>query len=230
MLPEQKYNNKLFKNKYRIDSTRLKKWDYSSDGYYFITICVKNRKRKFGFIKNGFLCLSPQGQIATECWYDLPNHYSNCILDKFVLMPNHLHGIILLNNQYNVETRHGASPQKNTINNDSNHDGHIRRFGLLKKNSISSIINHYKGAVTKLCNKKLGIKFQWQSRFYDHIIRNEKSLYKIRRYILNNPLQWEYDRNKPKLFVILRFCIFFLDKHIKIFLQYKYRGINSQNS
>jgi len=90
--------NKKFKNKYRIESTRLKGWDYSSDAYYFITICEKNKNMVFGDIKNGFLCITPQGKIAIECWYELANHYHNCVLDKFVLMPNHLHGIIKIDN------------------------------------------------------------------------------------------------------------------------------------
>ncbi|MCX6807641.1 MAG: hypothetical protein NTZ80_02465 [Patescibacteria group bacterium] len=98
-------NNLKFKNKYRIPSSRLREWDYSRDGAYFVTICTKNRERFFGEILDGRLAATRQMEICLSCWNDLPNHYANCILDAFVIMPDHVHGIIFIDNKP-VETIH----------------------------------------------------------------------------------------------------------------------------
>ena len=92
------YTMTLYKNKYRIESTRLKNYDYSSNGAYFVTICTKNRQNFFGEITNGKLSNIKQTQIAKKCWFDLPNHYPNCVLDKFVIMPNHNKTIFIIRN------------------------------------------------------------------------------------------------------------------------------------
>jgi len=84
----------LYHNKYRIESTRLQNWDYSSAGFYFFTICTKNRNNIFGEIINNQISLNGAGEIVWECWNDLPNHYPNLMLDEFIVMPNHIHGII----------------------------------------------------------------------------------------------------------------------------------------
>ncbi|MBX3043464.1 MAG: hypothetical protein KIT33_05120 [Candidatus Kapabacteria bacterium] len=80
---------------------RLKDFDYSNDGYYFVTICTQNREEFFGKIKNGKMILNEYGAIVEKCWFDLPNHYKNCLLDEFIIMPNHIHGIVIIEN-YNV--------------------------------------------------------------------------------------------------------------------------------
>jgi len=98
-----KYKYNKFHNKYRIETTRLKHYDYANDGSYFVTICTKDRDCCLGEIKNGILIETIQGNIARECWLDLPNHYRNCILDEFIVMPNHVHGIIFIDND-SVET------------------------------------------------------------------------------------------------------------------------------
>ena len=85
-----------FRNKYRVETTRLRNWDYSTPSTYFITIITKNRDNLFGEIKNGKMILNAEGNIVNDCWLDLPNHYKNIILDKFVIMPNHLHAIIII--------------------------------------------------------------------------------------------------------------------------------------
>lgn len=89
----------LYQNKYRIESTRYKGWDYSMEGSYFITICTQNRDNLFGSVKNGRMILNQFGNIAGQCWLDLPNHYQNIRLDVFVIMPNHVHGIIVIDNK-----------------------------------------------------------------------------------------------------------------------------------
>ncbi|RKY77491.1 transposase, partial [candidate division KSB1 bacterium] len=102
-----------FKGKYRIPSTRLQNWDYRWNGYYFVTICTENKEEYFGEIKNGKMHLSPIGIIADVLWHEIKNHAKNVELGEFVVMPNHIHGIIILNNDNNisdnVETLHATS-------------------------------------------------------------------------------------------------------------------------
>lgn len=111
--------DKYFKDKYRIDSVRLKYWDYGNPGYYFVTICVKGKVCSFGDIKNGSVCLSGVGQVAYNCWLEIPKHFPFVELHDFVIMPNHVHGIIFIGgDKQNVETRFIASPDED--NGDSN--------------------------------------------------------------------------------------------------------------
>src|SRR5450759_3733757 len=88
----------LYQNKYRVETTRLQNWDYASDGWYYITICTKGRDNIFGIIEQGIMQLNDHGHIVEQCWFDLPNHYSNLILDAFVVMPDHVHGIMIIDN------------------------------------------------------------------------------------------------------------------------------------
>jgi putative transposase len=203
---QKQFKEYKFKGKYRVKSTRLKNFDYSQNGYYFITICTKNHEYFFGEVKNDKMVLNKIGKIAEKFWLEAPNHFSNAKLDEFIIMPNHIHSIVIIKN-YNaelchvepsvietypletypletcpVETCHGMSLRK------------TNKFSKPIKKSLSMIINHYKGAVKRHCNKK-DIVFAWQSKFYDHIIRNDKSLKNIREYIKYNPLKWDLDEN-----------------------------------
>lgn len=155
-----------FQNKYRIPSTRLQNWDYSREGSYFITICTKDRNHDFGEIINGKMKLSPIGAIADVLWYEIKNHAKNTELGEWVVMPNHVHGILILDtNGVVVEITHALSlPQ---IQNPTGK----HRFQNQGKNTISSIVGGYKSAVTKHANR-LGLDFAWQTRFYDHVIRD----------------------------------------------------------
>ena len=175
---------------------RLSNHDYSSDGYYFVTICIKDRQHFFGKIKgtcNGVIVpkmnLSEIGRIAMKYWSDIPNRFSCVKLDEFVIMPNHLHGIIEIVNQENNDKN---TPRRR------NAPRRVRTFGALERNSLSSIINHYKGAVKKWCNKNGHGGFSWQPKFRDSVIRGDKSLYKIVKYIKDNPRNWERDRNNQE--------------------------------
>ncbi|MCU0349438.1 MAG: transposase [Flavobacterium sp.] len=103
-----------FQNKYRISSARLQTWDYSNNGAYFITICAKNRHHFFGQIKNEEMRLSEIGKLAAQFWYEIPNHFPFVELGNFVVMPNHVHGILIMN--HTVETRFIAS-NNDKINN-----------------------------------------------------------------------------------------------------------------
>ncbi len=197
-----------FRGKYRIPSTRLKNHDYGSPGAYFVTIVTKNRENFFGEIRNGKMILSEIGKIARDEWFKTPEIRPDMhiILDAFIVMPNHIHGIIFIGqNKFNtlnfndlnnnitptdaVETPHMASLRRRQ----NSSKPYRNQFGP-QRNNLSSVIRGYKSAVTKKSRRILP-DFGWQSRFYDHIIRNEKSLNKIRRYIQINPRIWLRDRN-----------------------------------
>ena len=179
----------MFKNKYRIESTRLQSYDYSSQGAYFITVCTKNRECLFGEISDGLMNLNDFGEIVLNCWHDLPNHYANIILDVFVIMPNHVHGLIII-----VET--GFKPVctkpvstmelANTTVTASKPNHGLSEFVRAFKTFSSKRIN----AIRQTTGRQV-----WQLRFYDHIIRDEPELNKIREYIINNPLNWDTDEN-----------------------------------
>lgn len=138
--------------------------------------------------------LSVPGCIAWHFWRKIPDHQSNVILDEFIAMPDHIHAIIGIEAEIESEgksvgTRHGVSVTK------SIESGEQAKFGAPQSKSISMIINHYKGVITRWCNANGHDHFAWQARFYDHIIRNDRALQRIRKYIQNNPLQWQLDMN-----------------------------------
>lgn len=177
-----------FRNRYLIASTRLQNYDYSSNGYYFITICTKNREHYFGEITNDKIQLSKIGKIVQKYWLEIPKHFPFVKLNEFVVMPNHVHGILII--EYSVETpKLGVSTTSTNLGVSTT---------LKTKITIGVIINQYKRACTMYA-KINKINFTWQPRFYDHIIRNEKSFYAIREYIKNNPKNWNDDRNNIKL-------------------------------
>lgn len=186
--PKNYYLAKSFMKKtYRIESTRLKNWDYSSEGAYFLTICTSmpwldgNRIQPFGKIENGQMILSEIGQIAHDFWLQIPEKYPMAILDKFAIMPDHLHMIIFIDYRGCTDMpRHIATPEISAT----------PKFGKPIKNSISMIINHFKGNITKSA-KKIDPDFKWQPLFHDHIIRNELALIRIRKYIEDNPKNWK---------------------------------------
>ena len=188
-----------FKNKYRIASSRAQWWDYGINASYFITICTKNREYYFGEISANKMHLSHTGLLADVFWQEINQHAKNVELDAYVVMPNHIHGILILNKDVNFdkegnntgrETRHALSlpHQKKLILNIS-----LKRFQNQGKNTISSIIGSYKSAVTKHANR-LGLEFGWQQRFHDHIIRNKAEFLKISNYIENNAANWATDK------------------------------------
>jgi len=185
-----------FQGKYRIPSARLPHWDYRWAGAYFITICTQNREHFFGEVVNGQMKLSYTGVIADILWHQIPHHSKNVELGAFVVMPNHIHGVVIINNPDPfyavVETLHATSlpPTDATSLRTPN-----QKFSIIspKSNSVSAIIRSYKSAVTKHAHR-LGFTFQWQTRFYDHIIRDERSFQTISNYIENNPVNWREDK------------------------------------
>ncbi len=169
-----------YKDKYRVESTRLRHWDYSV-GSYFVTICTRDKEHYFGNIIDGIMQLSIIGEIAKQELLKTEKMRDNVKLDEWVIMPNHIHVIIVIDN---VETQRIASLRNNK-------QQYQNKFGP-QSNNLASIIRGYKIGVKKWATIN-NVGFQWQTRFYDHIIRDENSLNNIREYIINNPLKWELD-------------------------------------
>jgi REP element-mobilizing transposase RayT len=182
-----------FKTKYRISSARMQNWDYCHTGAYFITICTKNREHYFGEIDNGIMQLSPVGAVADVLWYEIKNHAPNIELDTFVVMPNHIHGILILNRD-TVETLHATSVHATSLRQQLPTQKNEFMVSISPKpDSVSTIIRSYKSAVTKHA-RRMGFIFEWQTRFHDHIIRDSKSFETIQSYISENPLKWDDDK------------------------------------
>ncbi len=205
------YNPEIHKKQ----SIRLKGYDYTREGLYFITICVQNRECLFGKIENGEMELNDIGIMADKYWIEIPNHYPQVTLHEHIVMPNHIHGIIeIIGNRHDVGICHddagichdgvgichGKSLQDTTDNIVGTCHGmslqqpHERQFAKPIAGSVSTIINQYKSAVKRWCNKNNCEYFQWQPRFHDHIIRNEQSYETISNYIINNPAKWQEDK------------------------------------
>jgi len=183
-----------FKNKYTIKSVRLEGYDYSQNGMYFVTICTKNRQEFFGSIVDEKMMLSEIGKMANEFWQEIPKHFPFVKIDEFIIMPNHIHGILEIN--WNIIG--GTSPDVETQNFASLQPGktYKNKFGSQSKN-LASIIRGFKAGVKKYATMN-NIYFHWQSRFYDCIIRNDEYLNRIREYIQTNPKMWQRDRNNPE--------------------------------
>jgi putative transposase len=183
---------RLYKNKYRIASTRLQNWDYGSNAAYFVTICTRNRIEFFGGVVDGIMVLSDVGIIAEKYWNEIPEHFPFVTLGVFVVMPNHVHGIIIIdktNNYADVATTVETPNLDVSTGNTENATG----IGITWKPGILGvIINQYKRICT-IESRKINPDFAWQSRFYDNIIRNDESYQKISEYIINNPLKWGDD-------------------------------------
>jgi REP element-mobilizing transposase RayT len=197
-----------FQNKYRIPSARLQNWDYSSNGGYFITICTQNRVHYFGEIKDAAMQLSTIGQLAEHYWKEIPNHFPFVKLGNFVVMPNHVHGILIINKCHDnndiasenndiapenddntAQTRLIASVRGDEIN----IGGFAGDKNPMFHDSISKIIRWYKGRCSFEIRKSHA-SFEWQSRFHDHIIRNAHSYENIQNYIRDNPKKWKEDK------------------------------------
>jgi len=146
---------------------------------------------------NGKIKLSQIGKIVHKFWYEIPKHFETVSLDEFIIMPNHVHGIVVINNEHCRDAINRVSTTTKTIN--EKRGGITKHHNPMLSKSLSTIIRWYKGRSTYEINKiQNEIYFTWQPGFYEHIIRNEKELNIKRRYIINNPLKWELDRNNQK--------------------------------
>ena len=189
-------------------SIRLSGYDYLQEGAYFITICANGGQYLFGDIVNEEMVLNEMGQIAYDEWFRTPELRPYVSLDVFVIMPNHMHGIILLNDDINdaVNRRgvlHTPSPDmthaKNTnVTNEGVCNTPLQNwpppnFRSPSKN-IGAIVRGYKSAVTKQINLLDNIGTVWQRNYHEHVIRDEKSYVKISNYIIDNPKNWKEDK------------------------------------
>ena len=152
-------------------SIRLKNYDYSRAGAYFITICVQGRECSLGEVQNGQMVPSAIGTLVQNRWNTLPDRFPSLDLDEFALMPNHIHGILCLTD-----------------------------LEIEQRPKLPEIVAYWKYTTTKEINQYRGLttgKF-WQRNYYEHIIRNEDSLRHLRQYILENPLKWDVDQLHPQ--------------------------------
>ncbi len=245
----------LFKNKYRVESTRLKGWDYTAAGLYFVTICAKNRECFFGNVVNAEMRLSPIGEIVADEWQQTPQVRPYVELDEWIIMPNHVHGIIgigtaaaprsvvetlrrnvstdgrnvstdhrnvsthgrsvstdgrnVSTDQRNVSTNHPivSTDHRNVSTDGRNVPTDPRNVSTapttapqpsrLVSRSLGAIIGQTKSVCTKRIRAAGFPAFEWQERFFDEIIWNEKALMNVRAYIFDNPAKWDTDKNNP---------------------------------
>jgi len=168
--------------KHHRQSIRLREYDYSNAGLYFITILIKNRQPYFGEVINGKIDLNEIGVICGEFWLKIPELYKKVVLDGFIIMPNHLHGIIGLSNDRVCKGVRKNAPCEEYYSSISP-----------EKLSLSVVIRAFKASLTGWCRKNGYDYFQWHRNYYDHIIRSEKQLNAIRDYIRSNPANWKDD-------------------------------------
>ncbi len=211
-----------FRNKYRVQTTRLNGYDYTRNGAYFITICTKQKIPCFGIINDCKMILSETGIIICDHWLEIQYHFPNIHIDEFIIMPDHLHGIIIIKSKsdcLSVETPNSGvsmetsfqigkseTPELGVSMETSFQIGKSETPELgvstngksgnpyWKSNSIGSIINQFKRICT-IKTKSMGLDLSWQPRFYDHIIRSDNELDRIRTYIKNNPNNWLNDEH-----------------------------------
>jgi len=165
-------------NSRRRRSIRLRNFDYSQAGAYFVTLCTAGRRLFFG---------EPAvRQVADSCWTELPRHFPSVSLDEWVIMPNHVHGIIMLEGCRGVQLNAPTTAPFGKLSTSSPRSG-----------TLSVIIRTYKAAVTTQA-RALGCReFGWQRNYYEHIVRDDDELVRIREYIRNNPLEWDSDEDNP---------------------------------
>jgi putative transposase len=212
----------FYQNKFRIESARLPRWDYSSPGYYFVTICANDHQCIFGDIADDKMILNGNGKIVSDCIDQIPGHFSRAKTDAWIVMPNHVHGIIqivVLPNLYKNVAVGGGGSRRDVACRDvacnvsttttetvatppepaipTNNDEINKKMAAIspKPQSLSSIIRSFKSAVTNRIHAIGSNGDVWQPRFHDHIIRNDRELFAIRQYIRNNPSNWTNDRN-----------------------------------
>ena len=178
-----------FKNKYRIKTTRLENWNYGLNAGYFVTVCVRDRRCIFGDIHKEQMLLNAMGKVADSYWKEIPKYFNHVTMDEYIIMPDHLHGIIWVGDAIVGDAINGDVFVGDAINGVSTKKGGIVP---IEKNpmlwpSLSTIIRWYKGRTTFEMNKLFFRKYQWQARFYEHIIRDEEDLIRIRKYIKENP-------------------------------------------
>lgn len=171
---------------------RLPYYDYSQHGAYFVTICTQNRKCLFGNVLDDEMRLNEKGQMIENTWKDLVNRFNFVILDIYVIMPNHFHGIMVLKGRGEPRVRPNRRGEP-CVHPGTNKDSLGRVIQAFKSITTNEYIKNVKTKNWPRFDEKL-----WQRDYFDRIIRNEYELDRIREYIVNNPLQWSIDEENPE--------------------------------
>ena len=183
--------------KHRRRTVRLPEYDYASVGYYFVTVCAHQHRCVFGEIQNDEMQVNAVGQIVEACWREIPRHFAHSGLDVFIVMPNHVHGIVVINEM--------EAPSASMNKDQPDGRGTACRaptreeFGKPVHGSLATIIRSFKSACTKQINvlRRTPGQSVWQRGFYDRVIRDEVELRAVREYIVYNPLKWDLDEEHP---------------------------------
>lgn len=181
-----------FQGKFHKPLTRLSNWDYGRNAAYFVTICTMDRECFLGKVVDG-MKLSEIGTLANKYWLEIPIHFPYVELGAFVVMPNHVHGIIIIHKECSCAINRTTTMIENKNESSVIKGGFAGIKNPMLNDNLSRIIRWYKGRVSFEC-RHLHAGFAWQSRFYDHVIRSERAYQAITRYINNNPLKWGNDK------------------------------------
>jgi REP element-mobilizing transposase RayT len=193
--------NKYNPNIHHRRSIRLKGYDYSQAGLYFVTICVKNRECLFGNIADGEMILNDAGQMVESEWLKLPERFTNIVLHEYIVMPNHFHAILQIVGATLVAAQNNTVAQNNMI--DATEKGQPQGIAPTRK-TVGDMVGAFESITTveyirgvKNKNWKPFDGKLWQRNYWEHIICNEKSYQTISDYIINNPLKWNDDKLNP---------------------------------
>jgi len=199
----------LYRGRFRVQSTRLTTWEYRSNGYYFVTICTKDRAPLLGVVLDGTVRLSRIGEIVAAEWREIVVRRRDLALDEWVVMPNHLHGIVIIRRDPGIVETPQRDRARDGISLDHSLPQHHHDDGMprgvsttgaasrLLAGSLGAIIGQFKSRATKRIWLSGFGDFGWQPRFYDHIIRDDRSLDHIRQYIIDNPAKWDSQEVVP---------------------------------
>jgi len=178
-------------------SIRLKDYDYSQMGAYFVTICTFRGKEIFGEVEDSAMILNRQGAIASAMWQTLPRRFSGLELDHFVVMPNHIHGILVRTERLKPATK---EPTAQNQPSDQLNKLQMYRKSPYRSQTLCEIVRTFKGVTSYYVRRSDGnmTGFGWHRNFFEHIIRNGKELDALRAYILNNPTRWQKDKLHPQ--------------------------------
>ena len=185
-------------------SIRLKEYDYTQPGAYFVTICAHDRRDIWGKVRGGVVTLNGLGQVIGDCWENIPAHFSHVRLDQYCVMPNHLHGILLFTQMgrgtiYRAPTTVEAEPLRGTAGSESPSGKTVEQYSKPTVGSLPTIIRTYKAAVTRHARRTMQdspVRI-WQRGYFERVIRDEREFEQAREYIANNPAKWELDTENP---------------------------------
>lgn len=171
-------------------SIRIKGYDYSTPGGYFVTVVTLWRDHLFGEIVDMEMRLNKTGEIVRQCWNEIPTHFKNAEIGEFVVMPNHIHGIIIIH-----ESTVGATHASPLPTHTSPHQSHLH--GPIP-HSLGAIVGSFKSSVSRRANRELNLTSIWQRNYYEHILRDRSDLERIANYIASNPMNWDNDEENEK--------------------------------